>query len=240
MTRPKRNDIQIPLLYQLEKVGGKAPWKEVVEALVTQFPQMTRNEMVESGGRKYTKWEGDVRWASYELKKKGEIERGTLGLGIWSITEKGREWLRNQGLVPKGGGEEVAKELRPDRHTELKQKMVEIGTNLGYYTSTEEGYVYRHDILWKRGQYKQDPGYVIEVCAGGSLPKDFDALNWANENLGAKGILVAVDEVDYRKAIQRFINQPNIVVVKAETVDRLHELMKTDLEFIKFIFTEKP
>ena len=238
MALPKQKDIELPLLIEIESLGGEANPQELYRRLKAHFPQIMEADLEQTISRGINKWTNRIQWARQSLVSKGELER--YPRGIWKITEKGREHLRNQGLVPKGGGEEVAKELRPDRHTELKQKMVEIGTNLGYYTSTEEGYVYRHDILWKRGQYKQDPGYVIEVCAGGSLPKDFDALNWANENLGAKGILVAVDEVDYRKAIQRFINQPNIVVVKAETVDRLHELMKTDLEFIKFIFTEKP
>jgi hypothetical protein len=42
----------------------------------------------------------------------------------------------------------------------------------------------------------------------------------------------------HHKAIQRFENQPDIAVVKAETVDRLHQLMMTDLEFLKSIFSE--
>ena len=125
------------------------------------------------------------------------------------------------------------------RHDDLKQKMVDIGNKLRYNTSTEETCAgYRHDALWKPGPYKRDPSHVIEICAGGSLPKDFDALSVANRELGAKGILVTVDEADYHKAIRRFENQPDIVVVKAETVDRLHELMMTDLEFLKSIFSE--
>jgi len=118
--------------------------------------------------------------------------------------------------------------------------MVEIGKELGYHTSTEErGPIYQHDVLWKRGAYKKDPSHVIEICAGGSLQKDFDSLSWANQNVGAKGILVTVDDADCRKAMQRFENQADIVVVTAESVDRQHELLMTDLELLKSIFSEQ-
>jgi hypothetical protein len=123
------------------------------------------------------------------------------------------------------------------RHEELKQKMLDIGNRLGYKTSAEETCVgYRHDVLWKPGPFKQDPSHVIEICAGGSLPKDFDALSVASKELGTKGILVILDDIDYHKALRRFENQPEIVVVKAEIVDRLSELVVTDLEFFKLIF----
>ena len=43
-------------------------------------------------------------------------------------------------------------------------------------------------------------------------------------------------DLAHHKAKQRFENQPDIAVVKAETVDKLYELMITDLEFLKSIF----
>ena len=61
-------------------------------------------------------------------------------------------------------------------------------------------------------------------------------MSWVFDNLGARGILVVVDDADYRKATQRFENQNDIVVVKAEIVDRLYELVDTDLEFLKAVF----
>ncbi len=51
------------------------------------------------------------------------------------------------------------------------------------------------------------------------------------------GIPVEGDSA-HHKAKQRFENQSDIAVVKAETVERLHELMMTDLEFLKSIFAE--
>ncbi len=139
--------------------------------------------------------------------------------------------------VHKPGTQPFLLPQQTSRHEELKQKMVDIGDRLRYNTSTEETCVgYRHDVLWKPGPFKQDPSHVIEICAGGSLPKDFDALSVASKELGTKGILVTVDDTDYHKALRRFENQSDIVVVKAEIIDILHELIQTDLEFLKSIF----
>ena len=41
----------------------------------------------------------------------------------------------------------------------------------------------------------------------------------------------------HHKAKQRFENQSDIAVVKAETVDRLHELIMADLVFLRSIFS---
>jgi len=64
------------------------------------------------------------------------------------------------------------------------------------------------------------------------------AASEANKKLGAKGILVTVDDTDYVKAKQRFEYQPDIVVVKAETVDNLYELIMTDLDFLNSLSSE--
>ena len=236
MALPTQKEIQVPLLHEIEVRGGEArPETELYRAVASHFPQITEADLKEEVTSGTNRWEKHVNYARLQLVHEGEIDKSVRG--IWGITERGRRRLRGEGLRV---AELPPLPPSPTRHDDLKQKMVDIGNKLGYNTSTEErGLVYQHDVLWKRGAYKRDPSHVIEICAGGSLPKDFDALNWANENVGARGILVAVDEADYRKAIQRFENQPDIVVVKAETVDRLHELVMTDVEFLKMIFGEK-
>ena len=240
MALPTQKEIQVPLLHEIEVRGGEArPETELYRAVASHFPQITEADLKEEVASGINRWEKHVNFARLQLVHRGEIDKSVRG--IWRITERGRRRLRGGGevlLVDTAGPSAIP--TSPTRHEELKQKMVEIGNKLGYHASTEErGPVYQHDVLWKRGAYKKDPSHVIEICAGGSLPKDFDALNWANQNVGASGILVAVDDADYRKAIQRFENQSDIVVVKAETVDRLHELVMTDVEFLKLIFGEK-
>ena len=234
MALPIQKDIELPLLLEIEAMGGEAHPQDLYPRVTARFSQITEIDLRETITGGTNKWTNRIQWTRQALVSKQQLER--YPRGVWKITEKGRERLRREGLKP----------LLPppppplNRHEELKQKMLDIGNKLGYYTATEErGPVYQHDVLWKRGAYKRDPSHVIEICAGGSLPKDFDALNWAHQNVGARGVLVTVDEADYRKAIQRFENQPAIVVVKAETVDRLHELVMTDIAFLELIFGEK-
>lgn len=215
---PSQKQIEADIIQVLEDLGGRAPRSQVISHLARKW-QLTSDELNYRTPGGWVYYEHRIDGVANKLRGTQEII--TPDRGVWQLPE-------------------VEPQPRPKRHEELKQKMVEIGNKLGYHASTEErGPVYQHDVLWKRGAYKKDPSHVIEICAGGSLPKDFDALNWANQNVGASGILVAVDDADYRKAIQRFENQPDIVVVKAETVDRLHELVMTDVEFLKLIFGER-
>jgi len=211
------------VLEVLADAGGQAESGQIKKKLAEKW-KLTLDEMAlpdKFAGTAYVK---QMYRAINILKREGKIIQS--GRGVWRLSEVEPP----VDLSPP----------KPDRHGELKQKMVEIGNELGYHASTEErGPLYQHDVLWKRGAYKKDPSHVIEICAGGSLQKDFDSLNWANQNVGAKGILVTVDGADCRKAMQRFENQPDIVVVKAETVDRLHELIMTNVQFLKLIFGEQ-
>jgi hypothetical protein len=241
MALPKQKEIEVPLLRSIDAMGGEAKPQELYPKITANFPQITEYELrAPTADGIGNKWLNRIQWVRQKLVSKGELER--YPRGIWRITAKGRERLSAEGPLPKGAPkvirEQATKLQPPKRHDELKQKMVEIGKELGYHTSTEEGPVYRHDVLWKRSPYRKDPCHVIEICGGGSLPKDFDSLNWARENLAAIGILITVDEADYQKAVQRFGNQAQIVVAKAETVDRLHELITTNLEFLRVIFRE--
>jgi len=241
MALPKQKEIEVPLLRSIDAMGGEAKPQELYPKITANFPQITEYELrAPTADGIGNKWLNRIQWVRQKQVSKGELER--YPRGIWRITAKGRERLSAEGPLPKGAPkvirEQPTKLQPPKRHDELKQKMVEIGKELGYHTSTEEGPVYRHDVLWKRSPYRKDPCHVIEICGGGSLPKDFDSLNWARENLAAIGILITVDEADYQKAVQRFGNQAQIVVAKAETVDRLHELITTNLEFLRVIFRE--
>ena len=116
--------------------------------------------------------------------------------------------------------------------------MVDIGKALGYHTSTEEGPMFRHDVLWKQGQYR-NPSHVIEVCEGGSLPKDFAALNWARENWGAHCLLVVTDEKDCQKAKQVFISHPEMRAVMAASIEDLHSVITKDEEFFSWLLGKR-
>ncbi|TEU04326.1 MAG: hypothetical protein E3J24_01595 [Dehalococcoidia bacterium] len=70
------------------------------------------------------------------------------------------------------------------------------------------------------------------------MAKDFASLIWARENWNASGILIVTNDRDFEKANRQLSGQTQITIVKAETVDKLHELIMTDLGFLRSIFGE--
>jgi hypothetical protein len=238
MTLPKQKEIEIPLLREIEATGGQARPQDLYPKITARFPQITKNDLKETVVGGVNKWTNRIQWVRQKLVAKGELER--YPHGIWRITKKGRERLRAEGIKPKWALRTDAEKApkQASRHDELKQKIIEIGKKLGYYTSTEEIALYRHDVIWREGVYKS-PSHVIEICEGGSLPKDFDALHWVNDpsNWGATGILVVTDEKDFEKAIKRFAGRNRLIAVKAEIVDDCYKLVNENLQFLKLIFS---
>jgi hypothetical protein len=99
MVIPSREDIEFPLLLEIEKVGGQASWRTLFQPVAAHFPGLTGKEL-EHPAR--------LRWASYNLSLKEELNREG---GIWTITDKGRTRLQqavaNKSLCKCGCGEIV-------------------------------------------------------------------------------------------------------------------------------------
>jgi hypothetical protein len=242
MALPKQKEVEIPLLHSIEAMGGEVKPLEVYPKVTAYFPQITEDDLKETIAGGINKWTNRIQWARQSLVLRGDLER--YPHGIWRITVKGRERLRAEDSLPKEAPrvikEQATKLQPPKRHDELKQKMIYVGKKLGYHVSAEEGALYRHDVLWKQGAYKS-PCHVIEICEGGSLPKDFDALHWANDpkNWGAKGILIVTDDKDFEKALKRFVGQAGLTAVKAETVDALCKIVDENPQFLELIFSKE-
>ena len=230
MPIPRVGQAQEDILNLLKNSGGSLTREQVVKSLKREWALTAQEEAIKdpAGGIHYLK---TIDGAATILRRKGEIDSPQRG--VWAITDKGRQRIGK-------GSEQLPPPppAPPKRHEELKQMMVEIGKKLGYSTGTEEGPEFRHDVVWRTTPYKT-PSRVIEICDGGSLPKDFASLNWANQNWDARGILIVTDGNDFEKATRQLSYHPRIIVVKAETVDRLHELLMTDLELLKSIFSEQ-
>jgi len=242
MALPKKKETELPLLREIEAVGGEAKPQTIYSKVTSHFPQITKEDLEETITGGINKWTNRIQWARQSLVLKGELER--YPRGIWRITAKGRQRLRAEGPplkeAPRVIKEQATKLQQPKRHDDIKQKMISVGKKLGYHVSAEAGALYRHDVLWKQGAYKS-PCHVIEICEGGSLPKDFDALHWANDpkNWGAKGILIVTDDKDFEKAVKRFVGQAGLIVVKAETVDALCKIVDDNPEFLELIFSKE-
>ena len=98
---PKYEDIEIPLLAELQRRGGRSRPKQrdehghtVYDALAQYFGLTGADlseKVYESDGTARSKWENMVRWARNELRKKRLLIAG--GYGVWAVGERGLAFL---------------------------------------------------------------------------------------------------------------------------------------------------
>ena len=224
---PPQKQIEADIIQVLNSLGNKARRKKVIDALAKKW-RLTQEELGYHTPGGWVYYEHRIDGVAHKLRSKGRIV--TDNDGLWQLLEGKPKKLPIVSSLPP----------LPKRHDELKQKMIYVGKKLGYHVSAEEGALYRHDVLWKQGAYKS-PCHVIEICEGGSLPKDFDALHWANDpkNWGAKCILIVTDDKDFEKALKRFVGQAGLTAVKAETVDALCKIVDENPQFLELIFSKE-
>jgi restriction system protein len=94
---PTHQEIEIPLLAALEKLGGRARPQDVYATVTTSLPELTEEDLAEqlqSGGNK---WTNRIQWVRQRLVDKGEMESPSYG--IWAITDKGISRLRGDSGV---------------------------------------------------------------------------------------------------------------------------------------------
>jgi len=176
-----------------------------------------------------------------ELTNKGKIPPGgELKGGVRKISLADYKVIESNfpvgavGLKPQEPAPPPPVGAKPS-HNELVQLLENIGKRLDKYVERElKAGEYRHDIVWKENAYLS-PSVVIEVCDSGSLEKDILSLNWASKNLKAKAILIVARD-SYFEHAKRRAAQSQIVVVKAESIQRLAELVQSDLELLKAVF----
>jgi len=96
MAIPSEKDIELPLLQEIEALGGEAKPDDLYDKVAHHFPQLASSDQE----LRYPKsgqliWLNRVHWARMHLVNKGQLDASTRG--IWRITDKGRERL---GVVP--------------------------------------------------------------------------------------------------------------------------------------------
>lgn len=93
MAIPSQPDIELPLLLELERAGGRVQKGGLYSRIALHFPDMTQEDLRlirESTG--VNLWKNTVDWARNALHTKGHLNGGESG--IWEITELGRKRLR--------------------------------------------------------------------------------------------------------------------------------------------------
>lgn len=198
-----------------------------------------------------------INWIRLRLVERGELD-SKAPRGLWRITDKGRERLKQAGIevkpciVPDEIGKlvqtikdmverlgQLAKEAKPTpllpSPDEIIQKIKEMGELLGNKVEVKWGPVYEHDCCWRPTPYA-NPELVWEVCYKGVPEKDIVSLDWAVKNWKAKGILVLFDEADFEKAKKVIPTGRQIHPLKVENVVSLYSLIKAgNIDVLKTI-----
>lgn len=92
-------EYEIPLLRALDDLGGRAPYREVADAVLKVLKDKLLEpdfELLNSG---VIRWENRLQFVRLKLIDRDLMERDTPR-GIWAITDAGRSALKNSGQSP--------------------------------------------------------------------------------------------------------------------------------------------
>lgn len=92
MPLPTQSKVEIPLLDELDKAGGRATPQEIIKRVTARFPGISERDLALKLASGANQWVNRVRWVRQSLVMKGELDRSTRG--IWAITEAGRKRLQ--------------------------------------------------------------------------------------------------------------------------------------------------
>jgi restriction system protein len=92
MAIPSEKDIELPLLQEIEAVGGEAKPSALYHKVAKHFPNLTLDDQKARHPKSgILIWQNRVQWARQHLVNKGEIDASVRG--VWRITERGRARL---------------------------------------------------------------------------------------------------------------------------------------------------
>jgi predicted transcriptional regulator len=83
----------LPILRALDERGGRAPTREVLDAVGKQVKdRLTSGDLEPTGNGNEVRWEMRVHFARLRMKERGLIE-STSPRGTWEISTAGRKYL---------------------------------------------------------------------------------------------------------------------------------------------------
>lgn len=218
----------------LNASGTPLPSTQILDAMKRKYPNLCDDSIKNPRRPTQPKWEHTVANAMQTLKDGRKVCR--VG-DAWQI---GGSFVKPP-PPPPNEATKIAKQIQdlvtelvelaqaPKNkliHEELVKMGLEMGQKLGKISEPGSGPVFRHDIWWKDNPYKQ-PSLVIEVCDKGALDKDILSLSWAWEKLGAKGILVIVDDKDYQNALNKLPPGGSTLAIRAADFAKLHSVLSS-------------
>jgi len=235
--------------------GSVVAFAALCDAVRAKYPTLCDESIKDRSSPKAPYWKHIVASALAGLKQAGRVVRADGG---WRWVGAGPPGPRPTAPTPPpppppGDAERLAKEIRDLAqelavlakssrteprltHDELIQKVKEVGQMLGKTVEVGWGPIYRFDCVWKDNPYA-NPRLAVEVCDKGNLDKDIASLHWAEQNWGAKGILVAVEEGDFQAAKKKVARGSQTHPLRARDMVMLHLMLSEgNTEAVRCIF----
>ncbi len=231
MAFPTRNELELPILLEMEAVGGELrPTPAFFKELASYFPQVTEDDLRATNRTGINTWENRVHWARLRLVHKGEIDKSRYG--VWRITEKGRERIRAE-----VGEIQEARDIKESVHGKLSRQIEEIGWVLGRYARREfREDAYTFDVIWKEAESFPRVTHVFEVQDKGNVLEALVRLKHAYDNWGARLFLVVTGEKD-RARVEKLL-APFFAGAFHEIGRQVSLLSSDDVEQLHSTFTQ--
>lgn len=222
MSFPLSTSIEVPILQELNAVGGGDDVRFLYEKLIPYFPQINPNDL-----QKIQNWRKIVQRAGKELDEQGLLIRER---GFWKITEKGQRKIDEENHDFHISRPETV-ELN---HIKIQEMVAEIGNILGFSTELEFEY---YDVVWREKKTSLRLSHVFEVQSKGNIDSAFAKLKRAFDAQRSQPFLVLSTERDSRRAAQslerEFVElQEVITILSFAEVNRIYQNLHTMKEIL--------
>src|SRR5689334_961635 len=95
MPFPETSRMELPILQELEATGGSDQLRYLYDRLVRYFPQLTNDDLTDTGASGRSRWHALVQRAGRQLIASGELRREG---SRWAITAKGRRRMEEEDM----------------------------------------------------------------------------------------------------------------------------------------------
>jgi hypothetical protein len=194
MAYPSVERIELPVLQELVATGGVEDVRFLYDRLVAYFPQLAEGDVHALSNGHRQGWRRLVQRAGRALDERRELKRVR---GSWTITERGRRRVADEGLQFRPHDPGGAAEERALTHLDVQQMLVEIGGVLGLHAETEFDF---YDVVWREGETSPRLSHVFEVQHKGNVDAALAKLKRAYDAQRSKPFLVVASERDTNRA----------------------------------------
>ena len=215
MSLPISSTIEIPILQELNAVGGTDDVRFLYERLSGYFPQISESEISEIKRGGNNSWRKGVQKAGKMLDEKNFIRRSR---GIWTITEKGNAVIESES----SGFTLTNLKSAELNHLNIQEMLIEIAESLGFYAEKEFEY---YDVIWRENKNSSRISHVFEVQSKGNIDSAFAKLKRAFDAQRSKPFLILSSERDTNRALKS-LNQEFRELEKSITILSFAELRK--------------